>query len=77
MFRPSALAVRETDFIQLPINWPEVALLHFARSFQAGLDGGFIHGFDPGGADGFKLGLVDGFQEARDLLHELGRPDPA
>src|SRR3569833_1948401 len=50
----------EAHLVELTIDWPEVAGLHFAALLATVLDRRLIHGLDATGPDGAKLCLVYG-----------------
>ena len=63
--------------MQLAIDRPEVARLHFARAGTAGFDRGLVHGLDAAGTDRRELRLVDRREQRGRLRSQLREPGAA
>src|SRR6266568_3200675 len=77
VFSPATLEERETHFVQLAIDGPEVRCLELSRFALPRLDRRLVHGLDARCADRLELRIVDRLEQRHALLANLREPRAA
>ena len=70
VFGPARLEERETRFVELTIDRPEIGRVELARRGAPSLD---VHSLDPRGTDRAELRIVDRREQPCALLRNLGQ----